>query len=549
MVFCAMGTYSIVIDGAQLAAYALNSEKEAYNTMSQSTFLVLIQVLSKPILKKVTKYRTPHEIWCYLKQTYHVDSAFSFIHQMYAVCNMSQTFSTTQFINEFVDKFETEWERLHQLTGSAGSPHRRSLRQFLDYDESKRDFLLTALVQHYPNPIDNLCTKDNLTYVELKSRLFMLSNNNHHQLTTNQLKNDSALVTRTAKRSNKSASYTAPAKETDTKWCTYCKKHGMNYKGHTWQICRRLKRVQEKKTIPDTNNAAALITQAQAHPVVSPSSLYTWKFDTCASSHMTSDIGKFCTLEPYHGTVTIGGDTLLQAEGIGTVIIYCLLPDNTVNSVHLTDVLYVPTLNHNLFSWNSFRSKGYRWEAGVSHIYLYHNTSLVLMTEFHGNLPYIIEVRHHALISFPKSYMYWHASLGHPSKLSETSYLDGDLIPKIPSDFECSTCIQAKSTYSIPPPHPLRSTRPFEIIHSDLSGISPVLSYGNSRYYITFIDDFSRIAWVYFLKQKLEAVTTIQIFIAMAERQFNTKILCFKTDHGGEYINNTLIQLFNQHGI
>jgi len=53
MVFRAMGTQSIVIEGAQPSQYALSSEKEAYTTMSQSEFLVLIQVvLSKPILKK-----------------------------------------------------------------------------------------------------------------------------------------------------------------------------------------------------------------------------------------------------------------------------------------------------------------------------------------------------------------------------------------------------------------------------------------------------------------------------------------------------------------
>jgi len=74
----------------------------------------------------------------------------------------------------------------------------------------------------------------------------------------------------------------------------------------------------------------------------------------------TSDIGKFETLKPYHGIVTVGGNTPLQATGIGSVIINCLLPDGKINPLRLTEVLYVPSLNHNLFSWNSCRSKGYR---------------------------------------------------------------------------------------------------------------------------------------------------------------------------------------------
>jgi len=62
MVFRAMGTQSIVIEGAQPSQYALSAEREAYTTMPQSAFLVLIQVLSKLILKKVAKYQTPYEI-------------------------------------------------------------------------------------------------------------------------------------------------------------------------------------------------------------------------------------------------------------------------------------------------------------------------------------------------------------------------------------------------------------------------------------------------------------------------------------------------------
>ncbi|RVW32428.1 Retrovirus-related Pol polyprotein from transposon TNT 1-94 [Vitis vinifera] len=43
-----------------------------------------------------------------------------------------------------------------------------------------------------------------------------------------------------------------------------------------------------------------------------------------------------------------------------------------------------------------------------------------------------------------------------------------------------------------------------EYIHSDLWGPSPVESHSGCRYYVTFIDDFSRKVWVYFLKAKDE---------------------------------------------
>ena len=51
----------------------------------------------------------------------------------------------------------------------------------------------------------------------------------------------------------------------------------------------------------------------------------------------------------------------------------------------------------------------------------------------------------------------------------------------------------AKSTNAVPAGLKPRSRtiQPFELIYSDLSRKQPVLSYGNSLYYIIFIDDFT----------------------------------------------------------
>jgi len=62
------------------------------------------------------------------------------------------------------------------------------------------------------------------------------------------------------------------------------------------------------------NGGESLMTQDYAQTAVNLSSLYTWKFDTCASSHMTSDIVQFHTLKLYHGTITIGANMSLQAD-------------------------------------------------------------------------------------------------------------------------------------------------------------------------------------------------------------------------------------------
>ncbi len=43
-----------------------------------------------------------------------------------------------------------------------------------------------------------------------------------------------------------------------------------------------------------------------------------------------------------------------------------------------------------------------------------------------------------------------------------------------------------------------------ELVHSDVFGPVKVPSLGKSTYYVSFIDDFSRNMWIYFLKKKSE---------------------------------------------
>ena len=73
-----------------------------------------------------------------------------------------------------------------------------------------------------------------------------------------------------------------------------------------------------------------------------------WIFDTTASSHMTSDLGRFETFSVHSGTIEVTGKTFLEYKGKGSYLIYPLYPDGTTSVVRLTNILYVPTLGHNL---------------------------------------------------------------------------------------------------------------------------------------------------------------------------------------------------------
>ncbi len=48
----------------------------------------------------------------------------------------------------------------------------------------------------------------------------------------------------------------------------------------------------------------------------------------------------------------------------------------------------------------------------------------------------------------------------------------------------------------------MRATKPLEIVHSDVCDPMRTTSLGGARYFVTYIDDFSRKVWVYSLKSK-----------------------------------------------
>lgn len=70
-----------------------------------------------------------------------------------------------------------------------------------------------------------------------------------------------------------------------------------------------------------------------------------------------------------------------------------------------------------------------------------------------------------------------------------------------------------------------------------------------ARYFLLFIDDFSRYTWIYLLKHKSEAFDVFEEFLALAERQSSCQLKCLRTDNAGEYDSNAFNQYWRQHGI
>jgi hypothetical protein len=61
--------------------------------------------------------------------------------------------------------------------------------------------------------------------------------------------------------------------------------------------------------------------------------------------------------------------------------------------------------------------------------------------------------------------------------------------------------------------------KPLQLVHMDLCGPSRQEGTGKEKYFMLIIDDYSRLTWVSFLKEKAEAFEKFIIFKALAENQ------------------------------
>lgn len=80
----------------------------------------------------------------------------------------------------------------------------------------------------------------------------------------------------------------------------------------------------------------------------------------------------------------------------------------------------------------------------------------------------------------------------------------------------------------------LSSSTPLEIVFTDVWA-SPVHSIDNFKYYILFVDHFTKYIWLYPLKCKSDVRDVFIRFKALVEKFFSCEIKKLYSDNGGEY--------------
>jgi transposase InsO family protein len=267
---------------------------------------------------------------------------------------------------------------------------------------------------------------------------------------------------------------------------------------------------------------------------------------SCLDSSISSDI-------------TLGNDHLVKVQGKGTVPI--LTKQNVKKDI--CNVYHVPDLKHNLLSVGQLIEKGYKvlFEGASCKIYD-RKPSRKLISEIYmtPNRMFPLTLRT-ANLSQPYAQsastlnetMVWHTRFGHLPFQSLSLLQKNSMVKGLPIFKEqippCESCILGKHKRTSFPQSSNQAKQHLELVHTDLCGPMQTESIGGSFYFLTFIDDFSRKIWIYFLRHKSETFTKFKEFKAEAEKQSGKFLKVLRSDGGGEYNSREFANFCKSQGI
>ena len=352
--------------------------------------------------------------------------------------------------------------------------------------------------------------------------------------------------------------------------CHYCSK-----KGHIQPDCRKKKKddADKKKKEEEGNNAAESSKKAANAHVHVPTTasieevnddelrvgLYTasrtrWMMDSGATHHMTPFKSDFADYTPCNGSVRLGDKSTVDQVGVGSVV----FKTSQGAEITLTNVLHIPQIKTRFLSTRALVQRGATVLFNKSSFEIAVNQRSIGSGYLENNL-YWLDTSTASLNALTRSVTLplhvWHLRMGHMSHMALKSHgpsatigmdIDASAVD-IPNT--CHGCELGKSARKPFLASEKRTTRIFEVVHSDLAGPMQMQSIQGSVYYAAFIDDHSRHAVVYFIRTKDLLVRALKTFLAWGETQTSLKLRALHSDRGGEYIAETVKEFLDEKGI
>jgi transposase InsO family protein len=314
--------------------------------------------------------------------------------------------------------------------------------------------------------------------------------------------------------------------------CFFCKK-----KGHMKKECAKF-----QKWLADKGNTISFVCYESNMVNVN---INTWWIDSGSTIHISNSLQGLQNLRKPVGSeqsILSGNKMGSHVEAIGT----CYLTLSSGFVLELEKTFYVPSFSRNLISVSRLVPFGYSFNFSEIYFSLFYKSDCVGNGILSDGL-YCINLQNNVIydsmhvntgtkrcVINDDSSKLWHRRLGHISIERIKRLVNEGVLNTLDfTDFEtCVDCIKGKQTNKSKK-GANRSSGILEIIHTDIC--SPDMDSHGQRYFISFIDDYSRYMYLYMLHNKNEALDAFKIFKAEVEKQCGKQIKIVRSDRGGEY--------------
>jgi hypothetical protein len=267
---------------------------------------------------------------------------------------------------------------------------------------------------------------------------------------------------------------------------------------------------------------------------------------------MTGDRDKFLTLRnERNGSVSFENDNSSKIIGEGTVRI-------GNKNKNAQNVLLVEDMKHNLLSVSQMCDQGHKFtfDSQKCEIRREGSRKLVSTTARTSNNIYVLSEIGNETCCLGKeceSWL-WHIRMGHMHFNNLVKFSKREAvreIPKImkPTNTLCKHSEQGKQTNTRFKSKEYSTTRPLEIVHTDLVGPTTTKGLKGERYFMLLVDDYTRMTTVFFLKNKSEAFENFKIYKEMVENEMDSRIKCLRSDNVGEFTSKEFMDYCSSHGI
>ncbi|WJX18783.1 hypothetical protein P8452_08547 [Trifolium repens] len=281
-----------------------------------------------------------------------------------------------------------------------------------------------------------------------------------------------------------------------------------------------------------------------------------WYLDTGCSTHMTGRKDWFVNLtSTQNNNVRFADDSTVAVKGVGDVSIK--RKDGKLSLI--SNVLYIPGMKCNLLSIGQLLEKDYKIVMEKKLLNVFDTKgNLLLKAPMSKNITFKVELKvlnHKCLMTASnKEEWIWHYRMGHLNFKDLSSMHQKNMVTGLPRihipEEICEECVKSKQhrgNFSKDAVSKTKST--LEVVYSDMCGPMQVDSYGGNKYFVSFIDDFSRKMWTYLISKKSEVLGVFKKFKLIVERQCGNKLKTLRTDGGGEYVSHEFADFCESEGI